>query len=140
MINIFEFLDANAYIRAVWEDKKAKNRSLTVRAWSLKMGFAHPTVLYEVIANKRAISKSHVRPLAENLKLREEEVIFLELLIDYRKARCATYKKDLEAKLMQKLQAQGMTAPSPLKSTSVVDSARPGLITAEPQTVDFLLA
>lgn len=87
MLTIFEYQKANEFLRDRWEEKKKKNPSFSLRAWSKKLGFESNAPLSLMMAGKRPVPKKYIPKFIKDLDLSPNEGLYLEALIEANKTK-----------------------------------------------------
>lgn len=99
LLTIFDFDNPNTYLSYVLKLKQKDNSNFSLRAWSLKMGFASPSTLSEIISSKREILPSHLPKILRALKLNIYERHYFINLIYLMNAETTEEKKYFEEEL-----------------------------------------
>lgn len=98
-LTVFDFDNPNNYLSHVLKLKQRENSNFSLRAWSLKMGFASPSTLSEIISSKREILPSHLPKILRALKLNIYEKQYFTNLIYLKNAETTEEKKFFEEEL-----------------------------------------
>jgi uncharacterized protein (TIGR02147 family) len=80
-VSVFKYLDPSEFLCAILEEKKVKNPSFSLRAWSKQLGFKNPSYLSSVLKGKRKLKLALANKIAESLQLTRESKNRFELLI-----------------------------------------------------------
>ncbi len=99
MLNIYNYECPNSYLRDWIEEKKRHQRSLTLRSLSKKLQLKSHASLSLVISGERQISKQVLPKLIELMSLGEQEALYFETLIDYRRSKTESSKVFYSKKL-----------------------------------------
>lgn len=83
MLKVYDYEKAYLFIRDAWKEKKKKNTSFSLRAWSKKLGFENNAPLSLMIAGKRPIPKKYIPLFIRDLELSASEGLYLETLIEF---------------------------------------------------------
>jgi uncharacterized protein (TIGR02147 family) len=86
MESIYTYFDYRQYLNHLFEDKKKRNNSLSLRAIAGKIGINNGT-LVRIINGQRNISKKLVPLFVEFLKLKEKESIYFTKLVEFNQAK-----------------------------------------------------
>ncbi len=100
-IEIYKYTKPSSYLQDIWEAKREKNPSFTIRAWAKQLGLKSHNPLYEVIRGKRKLPKNYIPQLIETLKLDPQESLYLEAMIDLEKAKKIEEKELYIARLQE---------------------------------------
>ena len=88
--NVYQYDDFKAFLRDVFEFKKAGNPDYSYRKFARAAGIANPGYLLDVIIGKRSLSRNQAIKMAPVFDLNETETEFFLLLTQF----CQS-KKDL---------------------------------------------
>jgi uncharacterized protein (TIGR02147 family) len=80
-VNVFEFDDARKYLLAVLHTKRARNRGLSMRAWSRQLGYKNPSYLASVLKGARTLKPSLAARVSKTLTLDERSRSYFEALV-----------------------------------------------------------
>jgi uncharacterized protein (TIGR02147 family) len=97
-VNVFEFDDARKYLLAVLHTKRARNRGLSMRAWSRQLGYKNPSYLASVLKGARTLKPSLAARVSKTLPFDEHSRRYFEALVLR-----AVAKTDSESKLCEEL-------------------------------------
>jgi uncharacterized protein (TIGR02147 family) len=86
MESIYTYFDYRQYLNHLFEEKKKRNNSLSLRAIAGKIGINNGT-LVRILNGQRNISKKLVPLFAEFLKLKEKESIYFTKLVEFNQAK-----------------------------------------------------
>jgi uncharacterized protein (TIGR02147 family) len=84
--DIFEFIDYRAYLRAYYEEGKAKTRVVSYRYLAKRAGFSSPSYLRHVMQGERSLGTESVEKLIDALGLREDESRYFRDLVAFGQA------------------------------------------------------
>lgn len=79
---IYEYDDPRTFLKDVYDSKKKKNPSFSVRSWSQSLGFPSTATLNLILNKKRKITKNHIHKVVRALSLDGFEADFFEALVD----------------------------------------------------------
>ena len=85
-INIYEYLDYRAYLRDLFEEKKATVRGFSYRSFCRKAGIVNPSFLKLVIDGKRNLTPASIMKFAKGFTLKRHEGEFLHNLVMFNQA------------------------------------------------------
>ena len=111
MINIYDYLDAIDFINDKFNERKEANKNLSLRGWAKQMGMKSHGPLHAILKKQRNIPKKIIPDLIKTLKLKKNESIYFEHLVDYQRAKTPSEKEFYKEKL-EKL------SPTPLREIS----------------------
>jgi uncharacterized protein (TIGR02147 family) len=97
-VNVFEFDDARKYLLAVLHTKRARNRGLSLRAWSRQLGYKNPSYLASVLKGARTLKPSLAARVSKTLTLDERSRSYFEALVLR-----AVAKTEAESKVCEEL-------------------------------------
>ena len=80
-VTVFEFDDARKYLLAVLHTKRARNRGLSMRAWSRQLGYKNPSYLASVLKGARTLKPSLAARVSKTLTLDERSRSYFEALV-----------------------------------------------------------
>lgn len=100
-LTVFNYDDPALYLRDAWNKKRVFNKNFTVRAWAKQLGISSHGSFYQIIQGKRPLPKKFVMPLSQSLELDAKEALYLETLIDYRKAKSLAMKAHYSERLKE---------------------------------------
>lgn len=86
-MNIYHYTQPELYLKDMLAAKKLKNPQFSLRAWARLLGMKTHTPLQLMLASKRPIPKKYIPLFGKSLSLSEEEVEYLEAMINYQRAR-----------------------------------------------------
>lgn len=98
-MNIYTYTKPEVYLKDMLAAKKQKNPQFSLRAWARLLGMKTHTPLQLMLASKRPIPKKYIPLFGKSLTLSEEEVIYLEAMIDHQRARTEAAKTEKLAKM-----------------------------------------
>lgn len=81
--DVTHYLEGHQYLVDVWRHKRNHNARYSIKAWSLKMGFSHPSSLEYLLNGKRKIRPNHVRYIVKGIQLNQNERNYFEELIQF---------------------------------------------------------
>lgn len=87
MPNIFHFLNYRDYLKAYYDEEKARNKGFSYQKMAWKAGFRSKSFFNEVIAGKKNISPTSVFSVAQALGLEGESFAYFEGLVAFNQAR-----------------------------------------------------
>src|SRR5689334_6944602 len=87
MNTIFDYTDPSKFLRDAWREKKEKQPQLSLRSWSTRLGFESHSSLHLLLTGKRQIPRKNIKKLAEALGLSVKETNYLELLVEFQRAK-----------------------------------------------------
>lgn len=86
-MNIYTYTQPEIYLKDMLAEKKEKNPQFSLRAWARLLGMKTHTPLQLMLASKRPIPKKYIPLFGKSLSLTEQEVAYLEVMIDHQRAR-----------------------------------------------------
>ncbi len=92
-MDIYTYTRPELYLKDMLAAKKEKNPQFSLRAWARLLGMKTHTPLQLMLASKRPIPKKYIPLFGKSLNLSDEEVIYLEIMIDHQRARNEEQKK-----------------------------------------------
>lgn len=95
-ISVYNYETPRDFIHAIFQFKKNRRSSFSLRAWAKQMGFKNPTLLSDVLRGKRQPSERLIECLAKNLLLSQNELDYLKLLYSRANARNTAEKTAVE--------------------------------------------
>ena len=101
-INIYEYLDYRAYLRDLFEEKKANVRGFSYRSFCRKAGIVNPSFLKLVIEDKRNLTPASIMKFAKGFGLKRHEAEFLHNMVMFNQSflwvcRCQGERVELKA-------------------------------------------
>ncbi len=94
MVNIFQYTDYRAYLKAAYLERRAESTKFSYRFIAAKVGFSSPGFFTNVLAGKKDISLKLVLKFAELFKLGRKEKEYFEILVLFNKATTVGEKKE----------------------------------------------
>lgn len=116
-MNIYSYTQPEIYLKDMLAAKKEKNPQFSLRAWARLLGMKTHTPLQLMLASKRPIPKKYIPLFGKSLSLSEEDVHYLEIMIDHQRARNEADKA---------IHRDRMTAILKSKSAPLVESSVAG--------------
>lgn len=86
-MNIYTYNRPETYLKDMLASKKERNPQFSLRAWARLLGMKTHTPLQLMLASKRPIPKKYIPLFGKSLNLNDEEVVYLEAMIDNQRAR-----------------------------------------------------
>ena len=86
-MNIYTYSRPEIYLKDMLASKKERNPQFSLRAWARLLGMKTHTPLQLMLASKRPIPKKYIPLFGKSLNLNDEEVVYLEAMIDNQRAR-----------------------------------------------------
>jgi uncharacterized protein (TIGR02147 family) len=80
-VSVYHFLDPVLFLNESLTSKKKRNPKFSIRAWAKTLKISQPTVLSQILANKRPIPSHFVAPVSTTLKLSKEEALYFEAIV-----------------------------------------------------------
>ncbi|MEX0798144.1 MAG: TIGR02147 family protein [Bacteriovoracaceae bacterium] len=108
-MNIYTYTQPEIYLKDMLSAKKQKNPQFSLRAWARLLGMKTHTPLQLMLASKRPIPKKYIPLFGKSLSLSEEEVGFLEVMIDHQRAR-NPIEKNLQLNKMNAIKREKLGA------------------------------
>lgn len=109
-VSVYEFLDFRDYLRAVYTERKEKQKFFSHRYFLRQVGVKNSGFLALVIEGKRSLTDQMVPKFAKALGLREQELLYFKCLVDFCQAKTSEEKEDcyrqlrlLKSKITQKV-------------------------------------
>ncbi len=112
MFSIYYYTEPHLYLRDVYEETKKNDDSFSIRALASNLGMKGHSALYQMVEGKRSIPKRYVPNLIQTFKMTPKEGLYLEGLIDLKKA------KSLDQRQMY---LERLKELSPLKSEEIFE-------------------
>lgn len=100
-MNIYTYTEPEVYLKDMLLMKKRKNPQFSLRAWARLLGMKTHTPLQLMLASKRPIPKKYIPLFGKSLMLSLDEVEYLELMIDYQRAKNPRVKDIALNKMME---------------------------------------
>lgn len=116
-MNIYTYTEPEIYLKEMLAAKKEKNPQFSLRAWARLLGMKTHTPLQLMLASKRPIPKKYIPLFGKSLALKEEEVAYLEVMIDHQRARKEADKLKFK-NLMNAIQSEKLESPSTEEASS----------------------
>lgn len=98
-VDVFSYLDYRAFLRDFYEDKKARGRGFSYRAFSRKAGLKSPNYLKLVIDGERNLSSQMAERFANACGLTEDAARFFEDLVGFNQASTASERSKYYSRL-----------------------------------------
>lgn len=120
-MNIYTYNRPEIYLKDMLAAKKERNPQFSLRAWARLLGMKTHTPLQLMLASKRPIPKKYIPLFGKSLNLNDEEVVYLEAMIDNQRARTEADKTAAKTRMLaiqsSKVGEKVEVAPSETKST-----------------------
>ncbi len=81
-ISVYQYANANQFLKDAWAFKKKKNPAFSLRSWAKQMGLKEHTPLHLMLNGKRTVAKKYLPVFVKSLNLNPKEGLFLENLIE----------------------------------------------------------
>lgn len=98
-IDVFSYLDYRAFLRDYYEDKKAKGRGFSYRAFSRRAGLKSPNYLKLVIDGERSLSNAMAERFAAACGLVDDDARFFADLVAFNQATSSSERSKYYARL-----------------------------------------
>lgn len=98
-LSVYNYENPALFLRDVWEEKSRLNKNFSLRSWAEKLGISSHGTFYHIIQGKRPLPKKYVRPLSLSIGLDAKESMYLEVLIDYVRAKTMVHKSYYKERL-----------------------------------------
>jgi len=92
-INVFQYTDYRAYLRACFDERKKNDRAFSHRFLCRRLGLAAPNFIMLVMQGKRNITRSLAFRISEEFKHRVKEAEYFESMVGFAQAK-TTDEKD----------------------------------------------
>jgi uncharacterized protein (TIGR02147 family) len=112
MINIADYTDYRRYLNDYYQIAKEKNPRFSYQAFSEKAGISSKGLLYNVLNEKRHLSKLHLAGMSQALGLNKHQITYFETLFAYNCAKKVSDRKYYFERLTS-IRATGTTAWKP---------------------------
>lgn len=93
MVSIFEYWDYRKFLKAYYEDQKARNRAFSFQKMAWKAGFRSKSFFNEVMSGKKNLSSGSLFPIAKALGLEGEAFAYFEALVTFNQCRSVAEKE-----------------------------------------------
>lgn len=93
MISIFEYWDYRKYLKAYYDEQKARNKAFSFQKMAWKAGFRSKSFFNEVIAGKKNLSPGSLFSVAKALGLDGEAFSYFEALVAFNQCRSVAEKE-----------------------------------------------
>lgn len=97
--SITSYDSASSFLKDYFLQKKKKNSKFSIRSWSSKMGLKSHGALQQIINGKRHLPKRYLPQVASSLNLSDDELKYLDALLDYEKSKTQSEKSYFLKKL-----------------------------------------
>ncbi len=91
-LSIYDYEDPSQFLNDSWEQKKSKNAHFTIRSWAKQLGVNSHGTLYDIVKGKRHLPKKYFLSVCRSLKLNTKESLYLETMIELKKAKSEKVK------------------------------------------------
>jgi uncharacterized protein (TIGR02147 family) len=91
-INIFQYTDYRAYLRACFAERKKRERAFSHRFLSRRLGLAAPNFIMLVMQGKRSISRSLAFRISEEFRHSAKETEYFENMVGFAQAKTISEK------------------------------------------------
>ncbi len=81
LISVFDYIHPHKYLGDVFQEKKEKNPSFSVRAWAKQMGLSSHSSLSGWMNEKKAILSSNIETINNSLQLSGKELKYFEAIV-----------------------------------------------------------
>ncbi len=83
---LFQLKDPKEILIQIFQEKKERNQSFSIRAWSRQLGFKNPSYLSEVLRGKTRLQPELAMKIAHSLDIPDDEKKYFEALVFYHNA------------------------------------------------------
>lgn len=97
----FQQSDPREILVQIFQEKREKNPSFSLRAWSRQLGFRHPSYLSQVMRGKIRLQPKLAMKISRSLDISEEEKRYFEALVFYTNANTESEKEFFSATIKQ---------------------------------------
>lgn len=113
-MNIFDYTDYRKYLRDYYENRKAVDRSFTVRYIAENVGFKSASFFCQLMSGRSNMSPELANKFSEFIGFNKKESDYFETLVSYNQAKNHPQKKKLFEKLIGFKQSKIRTIDSDL--------------------------
>ncbi len=101
MTNIFEYIDYRKFLADYYLEKKEQNHVFSYQLLSNKLGFKNKGFIFNVISNRKNLSKSSVVKISQAINLKLKEADYFEYLVSFNQAKNLQERKYYFNKLIE---------------------------------------
>lgn len=98
-MSIYMHLKTSTFLGDKFKEKKDKNPSFSIRAWSNQMGLNSHGSFQQILAGKRTVPKKYIPNISKSLELSKLETKYFETLVDLEKSKTEDEKNIYYARL-----------------------------------------
>lgn len=93
-MDVYQYNRAESLLKDLHLKKKEGDPKFSLRGWSRELGMKTHTPLQLMLASKRPIPKKYIPGFRQTLNMSEDEITYLEALIDFQRAKKDQVKKE----------------------------------------------
>lgn len=101
MTNIFEYIDYRKFLADYYLEKKEQNHVFSYQLLSNKLGFKNKGFIFNVISNRKNLSKSSTVKISQAINLKPKEADYFENLVSFNQAKNLQERKYYFNKLIE---------------------------------------
>ena len=101
MINIFNYIDYRKFLADYYLQQKGQNHSFSYQFFSNKLGFKNKGFIFNVISNRKNLSKSSIVKISQAVNLKPKEADYFENLVSFNQAKNLQERKYYFSRLIE---------------------------------------
>lgn len=101
MINIFNYIDYRKFLADYYLEQKGRNHAFSYQFFSNKLGFKNKGFIFNVISNRKNLSKSSIVKISQAINLKPKEADYFENLVSFNQAKNLQERKYYFSKLIE---------------------------------------
>ena len=86
MVSVFDFIHPHLFLDAVFQEKKEKNSSFSLRAWAKQMGMSTHSALSNWLSGKKPVLATNIETINTSLQLEGKELKYFEAIVGFHTA------------------------------------------------------
>lgn len=101
MPNIFKYIDYRKFLADYYLEKKGQNHAFSYQFFSNKLGFKNKGFIFNVISDRKNLSKSSIVKISQAINLKPKEADYFENLVSFNQAKNLQERKYYFSKLIE---------------------------------------
>ena len=101
MINIFNYIDYRKFLADYYLEQKEQNHAFSYQFFSNKLGFKNKGFIFNVISDRKNLSKSSIVKISQAINLKPKEADYFENLVSFNQAKNLQERKYYFSKLIE---------------------------------------
>lgn len=101
MINVFQYTNYHSFLQDYYNNEKSINPVFSYQYWATKCGFKSKTFLYKIVKGEKQLSITGTIKIIEFMKMKKQEKLYFEALVEFGNAKTAVEKEFRFTKLQE---------------------------------------